>query len=200
MGGIAAGVFTVTESAAIACLYTFILTYFILRSAKLSTLPKVLKNALKTLAIVLTLIASARAFAYMMTLLRIPELLTNALIGLSGNRIVLMLLINLMLLILGCFMDVAPLICIMTPILLPVVTNIGIDPVHFGVIMMMNLSCGLCTPPVGSALYVGCAVGNTPVERTSKNMMPMYLVMIAMMLLVTFVPEISMWLPGLLFD
>lgn len=201
MGGIAAGIFTVTESAAVACLYTFLLTYFILRSAKLRTLPTALKNALKTLAIVLTLIATAKAFSYMMTLMHVPEMLTNALIGLSQNRIVILLMINAMLLVLGCFMDMAPLILIMTPILLPVVTSpaIGMSPIHFGVMLILNLSVGLCTPPVGSALYVGCAIGGTPIERTSKNMMPLYAAMVVMLLLVTFVPQLSLWLPGLMF-
>ncbi len=201
MGGIAAGIFTVTESAAVACLYTFLLTYFILRSASFKTLPMVLKNALKTLAIVLTLIATAKAFSYMMTLLHIPAMLTNALVGLSNNRVVILLIINLMLLVLGCFMDMAPLILVMTPILLPVVTSpaIGMSPIHFGVVMLMNLSVGLCTPPVGSALYVGCAIGKTPIERTSKNMLPLYFTMVAVLLLVTFIPAISLWLPGLMF-
>lgn len=201
MGGIAAGIFTVTESAAVACLYTFLLTYFILRSASFKTLPMVLKNALKTLAIVLTLIATAKAFSYMMTLLHIPAMLTNVLVGLSNNRVVILLIINLMLLVLGCFMDMAPLILVMTPILLPVVTSpaIGMSPIHFGVVMLMNLSVGLCTPPVGSALYVGCAIGKTPIERTSKNMLPLYFTMVAVLLLVTFIPAISLWLPGLMF-
>ncbi len=201
MGGIAAGIFTVTESAAVACLYTFLLTYFILRSASFKTLPMVLKNALKTLAIVLTLIATAKAFSYMMTLLHIPAMLTNALVGLSNNRVVILLIINLMLLVLGCFMDMAPLILVMTPILLPVVTSpaIGMSPIHFGVVILMNLSVGLCTPPVGSALYVGCAIGKTPIERTSKNMLPLYFTMVAVLLLVTFIPAISLWLPGLMF-
>lgn len=201
MGGIAAGIFTVTESAAVACLYTFLLTYFILRSASLKTLPMVLKNALKTLAIVLSLIATAKAFSYMMTLLHIPSMLTNALVALSDNRIVILLIINLLLLMLGCFMDMAPLILVMTPILLPVVTSpaIGMSPIHFGVMMILNLSVGLCTPPVGSALYVGCAIGGTPIERTSKNMLPLYFTMVAVLILVTFVPAISLWLPGLMF-
>ena len=201
MGGIAAGIFTVTESAAIACLYTFVLTYFILRSASLKTLPLVLKNALKTLAIVLTLIATAKAFAFMMTLLHVPAMLTSALINLSQNPVVILLLINIMLLVLGCFMDMAPLILVMTPILLPVVTSpaIGMSPIHFGVMMILNLSVGLCTPPVGSALYVGCAIGGTPIERTSKNILPLYGTMVVVLMLVTFIPQLSLWLPGLLF-
>lgn len=201
MGGVALGVFTVTESAAIACVYAFILTYFIFRSASFKTLGTVLKNTLKTLAIVLTLIAAAKSFAYMMTLLRIPDAMTAALTGITDNKYLLLMIINLLLLLLGCFMDMAPLILIMTPILLPVVTSpvVGMDPIHFGIMLIFNLALGLCTPPVGSALFVGCAVGKTPIERTSIKILPMFAVMIAVLLLITYVPQITMWLPGIIF-
>ena len=161
MVGVAMGVFTATESAAIACVYSFILTYFVFRSAKLRNIGQVFKRTLKTLAIVLTLIAVAKAFAYMMVELRVPDMLTAALVSVTDNKYLLLLIINGLLLVLGCFMDMAPLIMIMTPILLPVVTGpaIGLSPIHFGIIMIFNLAIGLCTPPVGSALYVGCAVG-----------------------------------------
>lgn len=201
MGGVALGIFTVTESAAIACVYAFILTYFIFRSASFKTLGTVLKNTLKTLAIVLTLIAAAKSFAYMMTLLRIPDAMTTALTGITDNKYLLLMIINLLLLLLGCFMDMAPLILIMTPILLPVVTSpvVGMHPVHFGVMLIFNLALGLCTPPVGSALFVGCAVGKTPIERTSIKMLPMFAVMVAVLILITYVPQITMWLPGIIF-
>lgn len=201
MGGVALGVFTVTESAAVACVYTFLLTYVFFRSAPLKSLGKVLKNTLKTLAIVLTLIAAAKSFAYMMTLLRIPDAITNTLIGITDNKIILLLIINALLLFLGCFMDMAPLILIMTPILLPVVTSpaIGMHPIHFGIMLLFNLAVGLCTPPVGSALFVGCAIGKTPIERTSVKILPLYAVMVAVLLLVTFIPQISMWLVGVIF-
>ena len=187
MGGVALGVFTATESAAVTCVYTFLLTYVFFRSAPLKSLGKVLKNTLKTLSIVLILIAVAKSFAYMMTLLRILDALTTALIGITHNKYLLLLIINALLLVLGCFMDMAPLILIMTPILLPVVTNpaIGMHPVHFGVMLIFNLAIGLCTPPVGSALFVGCAVGKTTIERTSVKMLPMYAVMVAALMLVT---------------
>lgn len=201
MGGVAAGIFTATESAAIACVYTFLLTYVFFRSAKLRDFGKVLKNSLKTLAIVMTLLATAKAFAYMMTDLRIPELITNTLLSLTENKYLLLLIINALLLVLGCFMDMAPLIMIMTPILLPVVTSpiVGMDPVQFGVMLIFNLAVGLCTPPVGSALFVGCSVGKTPLERTARKMLPMFGVMIFALLLVTFIPALSMWLPGVVF-
>jgi tripartite ATP-independent transporter DctM subunit len=200
MGGIAAGIFTATESSAIACVYTFIITYFVFRSARLREFGQVLKKSLKTLAIVMTLIATAKAFAYMMTDLRIPEQITATLLALTHNKILLLLIINLMLLVLGCFMDMAPLIMIMTPILLPVVTSpaIGMNPVHFGVMLIFNLAVGLCTPPVGSALYVGCAVGKTTLEATSRAMLPMYATMIIALMFVTFIPFFSLWLPGLM--
>ena len=199
MVGTGMGIFTATESSAIACLYTFLLTYVIFRSAKLRDIGKVLKNALKTLAVVMALIGCAKAFAYMMTELRIPTMITNTLLSITTNKIALLLIINALLLVLGCFMDMAPLIMIMTPILLPVVTSpaIGMSPIHFGVMLIFNLAIGLCTPPVGSALFVGCAVGKTPIERTAKAMLPMYATMIVALLLVTFIPQISTWLPTL---
>ena len=181
------------ESSAIAVVYTMFLAYVVFRDARLRDFGKVIKNALKTL------LATAKAFAYMMTELRIPAMITEVLLSVTSNKYVLMLIINILLLLLGCFMDMAPLITIMTPILLPVVTNpaIGMDPVHFGVVMIFNLAVGLCTPPVGSALFVGCAIGKTPIERTSKNMLPLYAVMVTVLLLVTYIPEISLWLPRL---
>lgn len=195
MVGTGAGVFTATESSAIACVYTMLLSIVVFRTVKLTDIPGIIRNSLKTLAIVMTLLATAKAFAYMMTELRIPAAISAALLSITDNRYILLLIINALLLVLGCFMDMAPLITIMTPILLPVVTPLGVDPVHFGVMMIFNLAVGLCTPPVGSALFVGCAIGKTPIERTAKNMMPLYLVMIAVLLLVTFVPDTALLLP-----
>ena len=201
MGGVGAGIFTATESAAIACLYTFILTYFVFRTARLRNFGHILKNTLKTLAIVLSLIATAKAFAYMMTDLRIPAMITNWLVSITDNKYILLFIINILLLVLGCFMDMAPLIMIMTPILLPVVTNpiIGMNPIHFGIMLIFNLAVGRCTPPVGSALFVGCAIGKTSLEKTSKAMLGMFLVMFACLMVITYVPSFSLWLPSLLF-
>lgn len=201
MGGVGAGIFTATESAAIACFYTFILTYFIFRTAKLRNFGHLLKNTLRTLAIVLTLIATAKAFSYMMTDLRIPAMITKALVSISDNKYVLLFIINLLLLVLGCFMDMAPLIMIMTPILLPIVTNpvVGMDPIHFGIMLIFNLAVGLCTPPVGSALFVGCAVGKTSLEKTSKTMFGMFAVMFVCLMIITYVPQFSLWLPSIVF-
>ena len=188
MVGTGVGIFTATESSAVACFYTFILTYFVFRTDKIRNFGTVIKNSLKTLSVVLTLIASAKAFAYMMTRLRIPEAITNGLIGVTDNAVVLLLIINVLLLILGCFMDMAPLIMIMTPILLPVVTELGMSTVHFGILLIFNLAIGLCTPPVGSALFVGCAVGKTSLESTAKKMLPLFAVMVVGLLLVTYIP------------
>lgn len=199
IGGVSSGLCTATEAAAFACLYAFICTFFVIREIKLSAMGRILKNALKTLAIVLSLLAAAKAFAYMMTVLHIPESITYALLSITNNKYGMLLLINVLLLVLGCFMDMAPLILIMTPILMPIcVDTLGMDPIHFGVMLILNLSIGLCTPPVGSALYVGCAIGKTPIERTAKNMMPLFLTMVITLLLVTFVPQIVMTLPNLM--
>ncbi len=200
MVGVAMGVFTATESSAVACVYTFLLTYVVFRTAKLRDIGSVLKKALRTLAVVMALIACAKAFAYMMTELRIPKMITEALLSVTTSKVLMLLMINVLLLVLGCFMDMAPLIMIMTPILLPVVTSraIGMDPIHFGVMMIFNLAIGLCTPPVGSALFVGCAVGKTSLGKTSKTMLPMFAVMVVALLLVTFIPQISLWFPSIL--
>lgn len=196
--GTGAGVFTATEASAIACVYTMFLSIVVFRKVKVSEIPQILKNSLKTLAIVMTLLATAKAFAYMMTELRIPAAISATLLSVTGNKYILLLIINFMLLALGCFMDMAPLITIMTPILLPVVQSVGVDPVHFGVVMIFNLAVGLCTPPVGSALFVGCAIGKTPIERTAKNMLPLYAVMVIVLMLVTYIPSIALFLPRVL--
>ncbi len=191
--GTGAGIFTATESSAVACFYTFFLTYFVFKSAKLKDFGKVLKNSLKTLAIVLTLIATAKSFAYMMTFLKIPAMITSAIIGVTANPYILILLIIVILLILGCFMDMAPLIMIMTPILKPVADSINLPAIHFGIIIIFTLAIGLCTPPVGSALFVGCAVGHTTLESTSKKMIPLFATMVVVLLLVSYIPYLAKW-------
>ncbi len=190
MVGTGVGLFTATESSAIACFYTFILTYIVFRNARVKDFGKIIRNSLKTLAVVLTLLATAKAFAQVMTLLRIPQAITGVLIGVTDNPYILLLIINILLLILGCFMDMAPLIMIMTPILLPVVSSLGMSTVHFGIVIIFNLAIGLCTPPVGSALFVGCAVGKTSIEAASKKMLPLFGVMVIGLMLVTYIPYI----------
>lgn len=193
--GVTFGFFTATEAAAIASIYAFIVSMFVYKELKWSMMPRILMNTVKTLAMVFSLIAAAGAFGYLLAFLKIPTLITTGLLSITSNRIVILLLINLMLLLLGCIMDMAPLILITTPILVPVVQQFGMSPVQFGVVLIFNLAVGLCTPPVGSALFVGCGIGKIPMERAVKSMLPMYLVMLAGLLLVTFVPAISLTLP-----
>jgi tripartite ATP-independent transporter DctM subunit len=195
MGGILSGVFTATESASIACVYAFLVTMFVYRDYKWRDLPKLVHRTVKTVAIVMILIGFASSFGYIMALMQLPAKLTAFLLTLSENKIVIMLCINVMLLALGTLMDMAPLILICTPILLPVVKGFGVDPVHFGMIMMVNLGMGLITPPVGSVLFVGSAVAKISIERVTKALLPFYVAMFAVLMVVTYVPEISLWLP-----
>ncbi len=196
--GVTLGFFTATESAAIASIYAFIVSMFIYKELKLSMMPRILMNTVKTLAMVFSLIAAAGAFGYLLAMLRIPTLITQGLLSISSNKYVIFVLINIMLLLLGCIMDMAPLILIVTPILVPVVKAFGMSPVQFGVVLIFNLAVGLCTPPVGSALFVGCGIGKISMEETVKAMLPMYLVMVIGLLLVTFIPEVSLFLPRML--
>ncbi len=195
LGGILSGVFTATESASIAVLWAFFVTMFIYRDYKWRELPKLVHRTVKTLAIVMILIAFAASFGYIMTLMQIPLQITTAFTTLSDNRYVILMLINVMLLALGTLMDMAPLILILTPILLPVVTAIGVDPVHFGMIMMVNLGMGLITPPVGGVLFVGSAVAKLPMEKVVKALLPFYIGLFLVLMAVTYLPALSLWLP-----
>jgi len=166
MGGVVSGVFTATESAAVAAVYAFIITFFVYREIPLRAFRGILYSSLKTLAMVMALIAAASSFGWLMAYLRIPALATQALLSISDNKVILLLLINLLLLLLGMIMDMAPLILITTPILFPVaVGSLGMSPIHFGIMLILNLAIGLTTPPVGSALFVGCAIGHIRMER-----------------------------------
>lgn len=198
MGGVALGIFTATESAAIACIYAFLLTFVVYKKIPLRGIFPIFRKSLRTLAMVLCLIASASAFASIMARLQVPALITNLLLSISDNKYVVFFLINIMLLVLGTIMDMAPLILIATPVLLPVVTSFGMDPVHFGVVLIYNLSIGLCTPPVGTALFTGCAIGKVSIEKASKALIPIYIPMLIGLFLITYVPIISMWLPTLM--
>jgi tripartite ATP-independent transporter DctM subunit len=198
VGGVISGIFTATESAAFACIYAFVISFFVYKELTVKKMNLVLMNSLKTLAMVLGLLTASNAFGWLMAYLRVPMMVTNALLSVSDNRVIILLLINLLLLVLGCIMDMAPLIMITTPILLPVITNLGMDPIHFGVMMILNLAIGLCTPPVGAALFVGCSVGKIRIEEVSKSMLPFYLIMVAVLMLVTFIPQIVLFIPNLL--
>lgn len=198
IGGVITGIFTATESAAIACIYAFIVTFFIYREIKLPRFKGILYSSLKTLAMVMSLIAAASAFGWLLAYLKVPAAATNLLLTVTDNKIILLLMINVMLLLLGTIMDMAPLILITTPILYPVVvTSLGMDPIQFGIMLILNLGIGLCTPPVGSALFVGCAIGKIPIEKAAKAMLPLYSMMIIVLLLITFIPAISLFVPNL---
>lgn len=196
LGGIFSGWFTATESGAIACVYAFILTFFVYRDIPLSHLGIILRKTFRTVSMVMFLIAASSAFAWVLTYLKVPAMLTDLLLGISDNPIIILLIINVLLLLLGAPMDMAPLILIMTPILYPVVAALGMDPVHFGIIIILNLGIGLITPPVGAVLFVGCAIGRVSIEKGSKALLPFYFAMVAVLLLLTFVPEIVMFLPN----
>lgn len=196
--GVISGVFTATESAAIAVIYAFIVTFFIYREIPLKEFWNILTRSIKTLSIVFILIASAGAFGWIIAYLQIPTFLADVLLSLTESKIAILLLINVVLLILGTMMGMASIIIIATPILLPIVTALGMDPVHFGVIMILNLGIGLITPPVGAVLFVGSAISKIKIELLSKSMLPFYGVMVVVLLLITFVPQITMFLPNLL--
>ena len=195
LGGIMSGVFTATESASIAVVWAFFVTMFVYRDYKWRDLPKLMHRTVKTVCIVMILIGFAASFGYIMTLMQIPLKITAAMTSLSDNRYVILGLINLMLLALGTLMDMAPLILILTPILLPVIKVLGIDPVHFGMIMMVNLGIGLITPPVGAVLFVGSAVAKLRIEQVVRAMGPFFVILLVVLVLVTYVPQISLWLP-----
>jgi tripartite ATP-independent transporter DctM subunit len=198
LGGILSGVFTANESASIAVVWAFCVTMFVYRDYQWSDLPRLVHRTVKTVTIVMILIGFAAAFGYLMTLMQIPLKVTAFFTSLSDNRYVILLLINVMLLLLGTLMDMAPLILILTPILLPVVTSMGIDPVHFGMIMMVNLGMGLITPPVGSVLFVGSAVAGLKIGVVARAMKPFFVALFIVLMMVTYVPWLSLWLPRVL--
>ena len=197
MGGILSGIFTATESAAIACLWAFFVTMFIYRDYKWSELPKLMFRTVKTVTIVMILIGFAAAFGAVMTYMQLPMRITEAFTSISDNKYVILMCINIMLLLIGTLMDMAPLILILTPVLLPVTNALGIDPVHFGMIMLVNLGIGLITPPVGSVLFVARAVSKQKIEQVVKAMLPFYAVLFLVLMLVTYIPAISLFLPKL---
>jgi tripartite ATP-independent transporter DctM subunit len=198
IGGILSGIFTATEAGAIACVWAFCVTMFVYRDYRWRDLPMLAYRTMRTVAMVMTLIAMAASVGYIMALMQMPAHVTAFFLTLSHNKYVILMMINLLLLVFGCFMDMAPSILIATPILLPVMVGFGVDPVHFGIIMMLNLGIGLCHPPVGSIIFVGCAVGKVRMEEVFPQMLPFYAVMFVVLGLVTYVPELSLWLPHLL--
>jgi tripartite ATP-independent transporter DctM subunit len=195
LGGILGGVFTPIEAGAVACVYAFLVTMFVYRDYRWRDLPRLVHRTVRTVAMVMTLIAMASAVGYVMALMQMPAKVTAFFLTLSGDKNVILFMINILLLVLGCLIDMAPAILICTPILLPVVTQLGVDPVHFGMIMLLNLGIGLCHPPVGATLFVGCAVGRVTMEQVMREIWPFYGVMFLVLMLVTYFPLVSLWLP-----
>ena len=196
--GVVGGVFTATESAAIAVIYSLFVSVFIYKGLDWKGVWKALEQCVDTLAIVLILISTSSAFGYCLTTLHVPSMAANLVTSISSNPIVIALLLNLILLILGMIMDMAPIILIATPILLPLANSIGIDPIQFGIMIVLNCGIGLLTPPVGAVLFIGCAVGKRPMEKVVKETLPFYACMIIALLLITFIPQISLFIPEVL--
>ncbi len=196
IGGIVTGVFTATEASAIAVLYTLVLG-FIYKEINFKSLPEILLDSSITTAIVMLLIGASMSMSWVMSFENIPQDISTTLLAISDNPIIILLIINLLLLFVGIFMDMTPAVLIFTPIFLPVVTSIGMDPVHFGIIMVLNLCIGLCTPPVGSVLFVGVGVANTTIQKVMKPLLPLFLAMVVALFLVTYFPQLSLWLPSL---
>jgi tripartite ATP-independent transporter DctM subunit len=194
LGGILGGIFTAIEAGAVACVWAFFVTMFIYRDYRWGDLPVLIHRTLRTVAMVMTLIAMAASVGYIMALMQVPAKVTAAFLTISHNKYVILMMVNVMLLVLGCLMDMAPSILICTPILLPVMINFGVDPVHFGMIMMLNLGIGLCHPPVGSILFVGCAVGKVTMEQVMRQIWPFYGVMFIVLMMVTYIPSLSLWM------
>ncbi|WP_439597449.1 TRAP transporter large permease [Falsiroseomonas sp.] len=198
LGGVLSGIFTVTESAAFGTLWALLVTVLVYRSLSFADFKVAVAASVRTSAVVFLLVGTATAFAYLLALYRLPDLLTEGMLAISSNPVVIMLMINVCLLLLGCVMDMAALILITTPIFLPVVVAIGVDPVQFGMVMMMNLGLGLTTPPVGAVLFVGCAIGRIPIEAVMRTIWPFYGAILAALLLTTYWPAVSLTLPRLL--
>ncbi|MGK7397697.1 MAG: TRAP transporter large permease [Candidatus Cyclobacteriaceae bacterium M3_2C_046] len=195
MGGIIAGIFTATEASAIAVLYALLLALFY-REVTLKDLPDILKSTLYTTSIIMILIGTSMGMSWIMSFEEIPQVVSHTLLSISDNKVIILLMINLILLFVGIFMDMTPAVLIFTPIFLPIVTDLGIDPVHFGIIMVLNLCIGLCTPPVGSVLFIGCSVANISIMKVIKPLLPLFVAMIIALIIITYVPEISLYLPG----
>lgn len=198
VGGIVQGIFTAIEASAIAVVYTLLLTMVFYRTLKIKDLPSILLQTVVMTGVIMFLLATSSAMSFSMSITNIPEALSDMILGISANKLVILLVITVFLLIIGAFMDIGPAILIFTPILLPIMAKLGVDPVHFGIIMIYNLAIGTITPPVGSGLYVGASVGKVKVEEVIKPLLPFYGAIIGVLLLITYIPEITLFLPRLL--
>ncbi|WP_437947778.1 TRAP transporter large permease [Sorangium sp. So ce296] len=196
MGGILAGVFTATEASAVSVAYAFLLGTLFYREVKLKDMPRILLKSAKTTAVVMILVGASQAMSWVLAFEQVPQSVSQAMLGISQSPFATLLIINVLLLVVGTFMDMTPAVLIFTPIFLPVVTGMGIHPVHFGVLMVTNLCIGLCTPPVGTCLFVGCGVGKTTIAKVVRPMIPMFAAMIVALMLISYVPQLSLWLPA----
>src|SRR4051795_1688556 len=199
LGGILSGVFTPTESAAVACVYAFLVTMFVYRDCKWRDLPQLIARVVRTVGMVMIMIGFSIAFGYMMAIMRVPAKATEFFVAISSDKYTFLLYINILLLFLGTFMDLAPMLLICTPIFMPIIKTFGIDPVHFGIIMILNLGIGLLTPPVGPTMVVGCAIGKVSMEAVSRSILIFYVPMVIVLLLVTYIPALTLWLPSVVF-
>lgn len=195
LGGILGGVFSATEASAIAVAYALVLGVVVYREISLARLPDIILKAAKTTAVVMLLVGASQAMSWVLAYERVPQMVSEAMIGLSSNPLMILLLINVLLLVVGTFMDMTPAVLIFTPIFLPVVTALGMDPVQFGIVLIANLCIGLCTPPVGACLFVSCSVGKTSIARVVPPMIPFFFAMLTGLLLITFWPALSTALP-----
>lgn len=198
VGGIVQGIFTAIEASAIAVVYTLLLTVVFYRTLKLKDLPSILLQTVVMTGVIMFLLATSSAMSFSMSITNIPTALSSMILGISANKLVILLVITVFLLIIGAFMDIGPAILIFTPILLPIMIKLGVDPIHFGIIMIYNLAIGTITPPVGSGLYVGASVGKVKVEEVIKPLLPFYAIIIGVLLLITYIPEMTLFLPRLL--
>lgn len=198
LGGILSGIFTATEASAIAVIYALLLSVFVYREVKFKDLPYIFLKAGITTSVVFLLIGTSMAMSYVLAHQNIPQTISAALLGLSNNPIIILLIINVMLLLVGTFMDMTPAVLIFTPIFLPIVTQLGVHPIHFGIIMIMNLCIGICTPPVGTCLFVGCGIANTTVTKVIRHILPFFIAMIVVLFIITYIPQITMVLPAAL--
>jgi len=196
-GGVRSGVFTATESSCIAVIYAFLVALLVYRQLDWRSFVEAVQGAVRTTAMVLLVIGAAGAFGWLMALLQVQTATVQAINAISSDPLVVLLLINIALLLLGTFMDMAPMIIICTPVLLPVVKAFGVDPVHFGIILILNAGIGLNTPPVGSVLFVGCAVGKITIRQAMRTIWPFFGASILVLMLVTYIPALSLWLPSL---
>jgi len=198
IGGIVLGVFTPTESAAIASAYALFITFFVYKNMTFKKLYKIFVGTTNMLLLIIAIIAASSAFGFLLAYMRVPLMVTNFFLSISDNPFIILISINILMLVLGLVMDMGVLILLLTPILLPVATSIGIDPIHFGIIMILNLGLGLCTPPVGTSLFVGCAIADLKIEKSIKMLLPFYLTMVVLLIVLIAFPQLSLWLPSLM--